>query len=71
MSKSTDIAEVIVESIINDPNNPLKMNESELSEFAEKISEICVRHAFKKNREKFRKELRAYLAELALKFDRR
>tara|TARA_B100000767_G_scaffold275710_1_gene314562 strand:- start:3944 stop:4168 length:225 start_codon:yes stop_codon:yes gene_type:complete len=74
MNKSkneTDISGIIFNAIVQSEENPLILSDSEKVELANQITEICVKFAFKKNRDKFRKEIGKVIAHYAEKYEAR
>ena len=67
----TDISGIIFNAIVQSEENPLVLTDSEKIELANKISEMCVKFSFKKNRDTFRREIGKLIAHYAEKYDER
>ena len=67
--KQTDISGIIFKAIVESEENPLILSDSEKIELANTITDICVKYSFKKNRDKFRKEIGKVIAHYAENYD--
>jgi hypothetical protein len=71
INDQTDISGIIFNAIVQSEEVPIILSDSEKIDLANAITEICVKHSFKKNRDKFRSEIGKVISHYAEKHEGR
>jgi len=64
-----DMQSIIVNSIIDSDNIPIKLDNKQKKEFAQEVAKICEKRAFDKSRDDFKNEISILIKETISKME--